>query len=140
MTSNLGSQYAFEENKELRNQQYEKEVQRYFKPEFINRIDDIVVFNALDESSLALITDKFISELQSRLENRDIQLVFTERAKNEIMEQGYDPVYGARPLKRYIQKEVETRLAYKMIEEALEENCVIQIDFVGNDYVIEKVG
>ena len=140
MTSNLGSQYAFEENKELRNQQYEKEVHKYFKPEFINRIDDIIVFNALDESSLALITDKFINELQSRLENRDIQLIFTENAKNEIMAQGYDPVFGARPLKRYIQKEVETRLAYKMIEDAMEENCTIQIDFVNNEYVIERVG
>ena len=140
MTSNLGSQYAFEENKELRDQQYEKEVQRYFKPEFINRIDDIIVFNALDESSLALITDKFINELQERLADRDIVLQFTDRAKAEIMEQGYDPVFGARPLKRYIQKEVETALAYKMIEDALEEDCTIQIDFVNDDYVITKIG
>ena len=136
MTSNLGSQYAFEENKELRNQQYEKEVHKYFN----NRVDDIIVFNALDESSLALITDKFINELQSRLAGRDIKLIFTENAKNEIMAQGYDPVFGARPLKRYIQKEVETRLAYKMIEDAMEENCTIQIDFVNNEYVIERVG
>ena len=140
MTSNLGSQYAFEEDKELRNQQYEKEVHKYFKPEFINRVDDIIVFNALDESSLALITDKFINELQSRLAGRDIKLIFTENAKNEIMAQGYDPVFGARPLKRYIQKEVETRLAYKMIEDAMEENCTIQIDFVNNEYAIERVG
>jgi ATP-dependent Clp protease ATP-binding subunit ClpB len=56
------------------------------------------------------------------------------------MAQGYDPVFGARPLKRYIQKEVETRLAYKMIEDAMEENCTIQIDFVNNEYVIERVG
>ena len=139
MTSNLGSQYAFEENKELRNQQYEKEVHKYFKPEFINRVDDIIVFNALDESSLALITDKFINELQARLQDRDIVLQFTDRAKAQIMEQGYDPVFGARPLKRYIQKEVETALAYKMIEEALEENCTIEIDFVDDDYVIKKV-
>ena len=140
MTSNLGSQFAFEPNKELRNQQYEKEVQKYFKPELINRIDDIVVFNALDETSLAQITDKFIKELQSRLADRDIRLEFTDGAKAQIMEQGYDPVFGARPLKRYIQKEVETRLAYKMIEDAMEENCTIQIDYVNEDYVIKKVG
>ncbi|MDD6468253.1 MAG: AAA family ATPase [Erysipelotrichaceae bacterium] len=139
MTSNLGSQFAFETDKELRNQHYEKEVQKYFKPELINRIDDIVVFNALDETSLAQITDKFLRELQNRLSDRDIILHFTDRAKAQIMEQGYDAVYGARPLKRYIQKEIETRLAYFMIDEAIEDNCSLEIDFVNDEYQIKKI-
>ncbi|MBQ1506141.1 MAG: AAA family ATPase [Erysipelotrichales bacterium] len=136
MTSNLGSNYAFEKDPEVRKNGYLEEVHRYFKPEFINRIDHIVVFNSLDEDALGRITDKFLSQLKGRLETRNIRLVITDEAKKEIMAQGYDPVYGARPLKRFIQHAVETPVAYKIIEDAIEEDAEITVDAKDHEFTV----
>jgi len=138
MTSNLGSQFAFEQDKEKRIKDYEQEVHRYFKPEFINRIDDIIVFDSLTTSALEKITDKFLVELSNRLSTRNIHLEFTKEARTEIMNQGYDITFGARPLKRYIQKEVETRIAHKMIAEAIDGDADLVIDFDKNDYIVTR--
>ena len=140
MTSNLGSQFAFEKDQEKRVKNYEQEVHRYFKPEFINRIDDIIVFDSLTSDALAMITDKFLAELKQRLITRNITLEFTDKAKNEIMNQGYDVTFGARPLKRYIQKEIETRIAHKMIADAIDSDANLVIDFNKGDYVVTKKG
>ncbi|MBE6124340.1 MAG: AAA family ATPase [Erysipelotrichaceae bacterium] len=115
MTSNLGSSY-------LLDLEYNKAVERIndllkntFKPEFLNRIDEIVMFNSLNKNTIDLIVDKFIGELNNRLSEKEIFLEITSRAKDEIVNQGFQVDYGARPLKRFIQRNVETLLAKKII-------------------------
>ena len=116
MTSNLGSQYAFEENKTQRYNDYMSEVKKFFKPEFVNRIDEIIVFNALDNDTLRKIAGKFLNSLKTRLAERDIQLEITDAAMNRICEIGADPDFGARPMKRHIQRAVETEVAKVILE------------------------
>ena len=118
MTSNVGSQYILDTN----GQSYESMRQRvlealrqHFRPEFLNRVDETLVFHSLSREELAQIVDIQVLWLQQRLEDRRIELVFTDEAKRMLAERGYDPVYGARPLKRVIQKMVETPLAKKIM-------------------------
>lgn len=134
MTSNLGSQFAFEDGN--REQKYLGEVKKYFKPEFINRIDEIIVFNALNEEMLDKIAHKFISELQRRLEAKDIHLEVSDAVYRNIATQGVDPVYGARPMKRYIQRNVETMIARKMIEGNASKEDTIYVDVVDGLYEV----
>lgn len=129
MTSNLGSQYAFDADKAEMKQKYMDEVKRYFKPEFVNRIDEIVVFNALDNEMLAKVARKFMKELQVRLAKRDIDLEVSEAVYTMIVDQGVDPVFGARPMRRYIQRNIETLLAKQMIAEGLQSDDVIYLDY-----------
>lgn len=138
MTSNLGSEFAFEIDRQAREQRYEQIVKKQFKPEFINRIDEIVVFNALSSEVLTQIADKFIGELQERLQRKDIRLQVTDAAKALMIERGTDLQYGARPLKRHIQKDVETLLARKIIEEQLKEGSSIIIDVEDHQYVVKN--
>lgn len=135
LTSNLGSQYAFENisNKE-RQTKYMDEVKRHFKPEFINRIDEIIVFNALDDAAFIKIAHKFIGELQHRLAQRDINLHVSDAVFSQIAKMGVDPVFGARPMKRYIQRNIETQIAKKMIEEGVVKEAEIFVDFVDGQY------
>ena len=114
LTSNLGSQYAFESGDV--HDKYMEEVKRHFKPEFINRIDEIIVFNALDDSAFIKIAHKFVGLLQKRLAQRDITLNVSDAVYNQIAKMGVDPVYGARPMKRYIQRNLETQIAKEMIK------------------------
>ncbi len=136
MTSNLGAQYAFEQDKELRNSHYLQEVGKYFKPEFVNRIDEIVVFNALSDTTLIKIADKFLHELEMRLEHRDIKVEFTSACKAKIIECGVDPVFGARPMKRHIQRSIETLLARKILEEQNLEGKTLTVDVENENYII----
>lgn len=132
MTSNLGSQFAFDDDKESK---YLSEVKKYFKPEFINRIDEIIVFNALNEDMLDKIAHKFINELVIRLQNKDIKLNVSDAVYRNIAVQGVDPVYGARPMKRYIQRNIETLIAKKMIEGNAGKDDTIYVDVVDGEYV-----
>ncbi|MFV0380176.1 MAG: ATP-dependent Clp protease ATP-binding subunit [Anaerorhabdus sp.] len=135
MTSNLGSQFAFNENiKEIKSK-YMDEVKKFFKPEFINRIDEIVVFNALDEKGLEKIAKKFINNLQKRLDSKNIKLEVTKKAYQLIMKKGVDVLYGARPMKRHIQREIETILARLIIEDQLE-NVTYIVDAKRSKYEI----
>ena len=136
LTSNLGSQYAFEPGDHYND--YMNEVKTFFKPEFINRIDEIIVFNALDSNSFSKIAKKFIGLLAKRLENRDIHLQVSESAYQQIASQGVDPVYGARPMKRYIQKYIETPIAHKIIEKGVVKDATIKVDFNG-DYTFDWI-
>ena len=90
-------------------------MRQHFRPEFLNRVDEILVFRSLTEEQLAQIVDIQVAWLRKRLEDRRIRLEFTDEAKRLLAERGYDPVYGARPLKRVIQKAVETPLAKKIM-------------------------
>ena len=135
LTSNLGSQYAFENiSNEERQTKYMDEVKRHFKPEFINRIDEIIVFNALDDAAFIKIAHKFIGELQHRLAQRDINLHVSDAIFSQIAKMGVDPVFGARPMKRYIQRNIETQIAKKMIEEGVVKEAEIFVDFVDGQY------
>ena len=134
MTSNLGSQFAFDaDDKE---QKYLNEVKNYFKPEFINRIDEIIVFNALNEDMLGRIAHKFMNELSERLAKKDIRLEVGDAVYRNIAIQGVDPVYGARPMKRYIQRNVETLIARKMIEGNAGKDSTIHVDVVDGEYQV----
>ena len=139
MTSNLGSQYAFDHNKVERNRHYMDEVHKYFKPEFVNRIDEIIVFNALNNEVLVKIADKFLNELAGRLAKKDIVLEVSDAAKAKIVELGVDPVFGARPMKRHIQRTIETLIAKKMIERGNEGNCTMRVDVENEQYVLHVI-
>ena len=134
MTSNLGSQYAFEQ--EGREEKYMTEVKRYFKPEFINRIDEIIVFNALDEDMQAKIAHKFMNELTQRLQRKDIRLQVSDEVYRLIATQGVDPVFGARPMKRYIQRSIETLIARKIIEGGAGKDDLIKLEVKDGDYQV----
>ena len=134
MTSNLGSQYAFEQ--EGREEKYMTEVKRYFKPEFINRIDEIIVFNALDEDMQAKIAHKFMNELTQRLQRKDIRLQVSDEVYRLIATQGVDPVFGARPMKRYIQRSIETLIARKIIEGGAGKDNLIKLEVKDGDYQV----
>lgn len=130
LTSNLGAQYAFEYQKEpeILHEKYMEEVKKHFRPEFINRIDDIVVFNALDERAFIRIARKFVGELAHRLAEKEITLHVSDAAYDKIAENGVDPVFGARPMKRYIQRHLETDIAKKMIEDGIMADAEIYVD------------
>jgi len=116
MTSNLGSQYAFDADPKTRAEHYEEEVHKFFKPELINRIDEIIVFNALGKEVQIKIADKFLNLLKERLAEKDITLEVTAKAKDRIIECGVDPQFGARPMRRHIQREIETEVAKVILE------------------------
>lgn len=134
LTSNLGSQYAFEANN---HDKYMEEVKRHFKPEFINRIDEIIVFNALDDSAFIKIAHKFMDQLKERLEKRDIHLHIKNAVYAQIAKMGVDPVYGARPMKRYIQRQIETSIAKKIIEVGAFKESDLTVDYVNGAYTFD---
>ncbi len=137
MTSNLGSQYAFDIDEKIRENNYIGEVERFFKPEFVNRIDEIIIFNTLSKEVLVQIADKFLNQLKDRLASRDINIEFTQECKNQIVHAGFDPVFGARPMKRHIQRTIETKVAKKLVEEANIEGKTLIVDYKDNDYTVE---
>jgi len=120
MTSNIGSAYLLEgirkdgEISEESEQMVMNDLRSHFRPEFLNRLDEIIMFKPLTKENISIIVELMMTDLNRRLENQDITLELTEAAKDYIIEGGYDPVYGARPLKRFLQKNVET-LAAKLI-------------------------
>lgn len=135
MTSNIGSEYLLQGNDEENRQKVREELKEHFKPEFLNRIDDIIFFNSLDEKVVKKIVDKFIGQLADRLKKRDISLTITDKARNEIAEESYDKVFGARPIKRYIQNNIETDLAKKIVGEEIKDKDKVVIDYDGKNYV-----
>ena len=102
-------------------------MRNYFKPEFLNRLDDIVLFRSLSEEDIIKIVDLRVRELSQRLENNGITLELSKKAKEFIAKNGYDEIYGARPLNRFIQNNIENKIA-RMIIEGLEESTKIYID------------
>ena len=143
MTSNLGAQTLIEsldENNSITEEAREKvmnEVKRFFKPEFFNRVDDIILFSPLKREELDKIIDLQLGAIQKRLEEHQITLNVTEEARKWLIERGYSPVYGARPLKRLIQKELETILAKGLIGGAICDNTTVNIA-VDNDSLTVK--
>lgn len=138
MTSNLGSEYAFMEDKEEKTKLYEDTINGYFKPEFINRIDEVIIFNPLNEEVLEKIANKFLNELRTRLAKNDISLEVSDEAMNKIIELGLDPTFGARPMKRHIQREIETLLAKEIIKDESKGPKTFKLDVKDNKYEITK--
>lgn len=133
MTSNLGSDILLEQVKDDEispevKQTVMKLAQSHFKPEFLNRIDDIIMFTPLSLAAIEKIVDKFIAQLSQRLADQEIKLAISPTAKKWIAQQGYDPAYGARPLQRYITEEVETPLAKKLIAGKIQPHSLVTVD------------
>ncbi|WP_144550832.1 ATP-dependent chaperone ClpB [Peribacillus simplex] len=142
MTSNIGSHFLLQSNREdggieeeIKYQVF-KELRGHFRPEFLNRVDDIVLFKPLTKQEIVEIVDKMVYQLQVRLTEQNIVLNVTEAAKEFIADQGYDPVYGARPLKRFIQKHLETKIARKIIAGTVELKEGITIDHDHDELVL----
>jgi ATP-dependent Clp protease ATP-binding subunit ClpB len=135
MTSNIGSQYILElggSDESSYRQMKDMVLQALriqFRPEFLNRIDEIIVFRPLNREQLRKIVDLQIERLATRLEEKRITLELTPKAKDYLVDIGYDPTYGARPLRRAIQREVETPLAYKIVAGQIKEGDHVIIDF-----------
>lgn len=137
MTSNLGSEYLLDDNIKDASEKVDELLKNHFRPEFLNRIDEIITFNPLNEDLISDIIDKFIRELNNRLKEDHIVVSLTDKANKQIFKQGFDPVYGARPLKRFIQKNVETLLAKEMIKGTIKNNTDVLIDYKGNNFYIK---
>ena len=136
MTSNLGSEYAFETDIEKKKQGYDNALKNEFKPEFVNRIDEIIIFNPLNEKVIKDIANKFINQLVNRMKESDIELKISDSALAKISKEGFDPTFGARPMKRHIQREIESKLARFVI--ANPDAKKILIDTQDNEYVIKE--
>ncbi len=137
MTSNLGSEYILENNKDSEIL-IMKELKNTFRPEFLNRIDEIVIFNSLDKNIIIKILDKLILEIEERLSNLNIHIKLTNKAKNFIIENGYDSIYGARPLKRYLSHNLETLLARELLEGNIKNNNNLLVDIKNNKLIIKN--
>ena len=135
MTSNLGSEYAFEKDEETRRKHYEDAVHAFFKPEFVNRIDEIIVFNALGVEVQKKIANKFLGLLADRLKEKDITLEVTEKAKERIIKLGVDPQFGARPMRRHIQRAIETEIAKVILSTDNIANKTIVVDANDDRYL-----
>ncbi|NPB06251.1 MAG: AAA domain-containing protein [Aquificae bacterium] len=146
MTSNIGSQYLLnipvDADEKTLNTEFEKarekvieELKNYMRPEFINRIDETIVFKPLTMKELSKIIDLLIANVNRRLAERGIKIELTEEAKKELVRRGYDPAFGARPLKRTVQKYIETPLADKIIRGEIKEGMTVLVDFKDGEFV-----
>ena len=134
MTSNIGSEYILE-NKE--STLVLEQLKQYFKPEFLNRIDEIIIFNSLSKDVVYNILDNIIFEIEDRLKDKNIKLNLTYKAKEFIINNAYDPNYGARPIRRYVQANVETLIAKNIIQGNINFGQIINIDV--NDKKLDLV-
>jgi ATP-dependent Clp protease ATP-binding subunit ClpB len=144
MTSNIGSQFLLEReegSEEIDESTKERvlgQLRASFRPEFLNRVDDIVLFKPLSIANIKGIVEKAVKDLQKRLQEQNITMEVTEPAKEFIARGAYDPVYGARPLKRYIQKNIETKLAREIIAGNFKAEDTVKIDIHGGTIVFDK--
>jgi ATP-dependent Clp protease ATP-binding subunit ClpB len=129
MTSNIGSHYLMELGPEAAEAQVMTALRQHFRPEFLNRIDDIIMFHSLSRSDLTRIVDIQLAHLRKLLAERKITLELTEAAKLHLAEAGYDPTFGARPLKRVIQRELQDPLALRLLQGDFDEGDTIRVDY-----------
>ncbi|MBQ9159489.1 MAG: AAA family ATPase [Erysipelotrichaceae bacterium] len=136
MTSNLGSEYAFEKDQDLKRKEYEDIIRMTFKPEFINRIDEIVIFNPLDAKMIVKVAEKFLNILKKRLAENDVELSVSDEAMKKIVECGFDETYGARPMKRHIQRSIESLVAKFLLENYDAKKIVVDVE--NGDYIVKR--
>jgi ATP-dependent Clp protease ATP-binding subunit ClpC len=151
MTSNLGtssetkgrfgfvtSRAADDGQRELRQEQVEKSLREAFRPEFLNRIDEIIIFEPLTEKELAQIVDLMLNDVRKRLADRNVDFRVSDAAKAELVKEGFDRVYGARPLRRTIQRRIENPLAREVLAGAFADGDLVQVDFADGDFRFTK--
>ena len=142
MTSNLGAEYLLDGIDDEGNIASESEemvmsqLKNHFRPEFLNRLDEIVMFKPLTKSNMSGIIDLLLADINKRIENKEISLTVTDAARDYITEQAYDPTYGARPLKRYLQKNVETLLAKKILADEVNVGETLVLDVKEDELII----
>ena len=129
MTSNVGSEYIINGEKD----KVTSELPKYFKPEFLNRLDEIIIFNKLSKTDLKEILDKIIEEIEKRLIDINVKINLTDNAKNYFIDNGYDEYYGARPLKRLVNNKLETLIAKKLINNEIKPNTIVNVDYINNE-------
>ena len=136
MTSNIGSSYLLEgidDNGNIKQENQDlvmNDLRNHFRPEFLNRLDEIIMFKPLTRDNIGGIVDLVIDSVNERLKDRELQIKLTDAAKTYVADNGYDPVYGARPLKRYLQKNVETLAARVILEGKVSMGDTITFDVV----------
>ena len=142
MTSNIGSPYlldGIDENGEIKTEaqsQVMDDLRGHFRPEFLNRLDEIIMFKPLTKSNIGKIVDLMVGELDKRLADQELSLELTDAAKDQVIENGYDPVYGARPLKRYLQKYVETLAARKILSGDVHAGDTLVLDVQNGEFIV----
>ena len=140
MTSNIGSRWIKELGAEGARERVMEEMDRTFRPEFLNRVDEIILFRSLTKDDLLQIVDIQVRHLRELLSERNIELELTEGARQHLAEAGYDPVYGARPLKRVIQRQVQDPLAVALLRGDFVEGDAVRVDAPDGQVTFEKVG
>ena len=136
MTSNLGSEYILEGLDNAR-EMVMNELKNTFRPEFINRIDEIIVFNSLKKDVVGDIVDKIIKEINERLQQNYLHVEITNAVKDKIIDEAYDERYGARPIRRYITKNIESLLAHKLIDSDIAIGSTLVVDLENNEFVVK---
>ena len=142
LTSNLGSDYildGIDENGVISDEareQVNRVLKGHFRPEFLNRLDEIVFYKPLTKTEIYPIIDLMLNDLRDRLKSKQLDILVTDEAKEYIVKNGYDPVYGARPLKRFIQRKLETMIARTIIADDIEPYSVLKVDSDGNDLTL----
>ena len=143
LTSNLGSEFILEgigENGDISEEAKEKVkmlLKQSFRPEFLNRLDEIVFYKPLKKNEISKILELLIIDLEKRLSDKNIKLELSENAKKYLIDNGYDEIYGARPLKRFVQKKLETLIAKKILTQEILPNSTVEIDCKDNELIIE---
>ncbi len=135
MTSNIGSEYILN-NKDNSNELVMNELRHTFKPEFLNRIDEIIMFNSLSKDVVYSILDKCIKETEDRLSDKLIKINLTDKAKKYIIESSYDENYGARPIRRFLSQNIETLIASSIIKDDIKYNSIVTIDIDDDKFII----
>ena len=144
MTSNIGSPYlldGIDEKGDIKPEAQEQvmnDLRGHFRPEFLNRLDEIIMFKPLDKASISGIVNLLLADLNKRIADKELTLKLTDAAMDHVIEAGYDPHYGARPLKRYLQKNVETLVAKSILSNELRAGDTITLDYDGNALYIKK--
>ena len=133
MTSNLGSEHILNGD----SSKVMDEVRSYFRPEFINRIDEIIVFDPLSKEAINSILDKILADIEKRLSDVNIKIALSDKARSQLIEEGYDINYGARPLKRLVSRTIETLLARMIIEGKVKPNNTVFVDYKNDQYVLQ---
>jgi ATP-dependent Clp protease ATP-binding subunit ClpB len=142
MTSNIGSEYLTADatsDGEIKPDARERvlaEMRDYFRPEFLNRLDEIVLFKPLTPAEIERIVDLMLGDVRARLAGRQMQLEVSESARHFIAEQGFDPVYGARPLRRFIARQVETRIGRALLAGDARDGAVIRVDYTDGELTV----
>ena len=133
MTSNLGSEYILNGESD----KVTSELTKYFRPEFLNRLDEIIVFNKLSKDNLSEILDNIVKQIERRLVDINVKIVLTDDARRYFIDNGYDEAFGARPLKRLVSNKLETLLATKLINNEIKSNSTVTVDYKDNNLIIK---